>query len=263
MDKTNTIIKIKSEIERRRKFLIERSYDLSVDMSSVERTRIQSILDNRESPSRPADIITLMKQFCTSAFSYAPLRRYLASFINDLPLRDTIDTALSRAFSNSAFLDDSNWTPEGLGRLALCIQKNEKYDLSRKQFNPRIISVLITGSVKLSNELKNGLDCFYNNISEVTTPAEMWELVLDFSRPIRNVGTALVCDFFKEMGFVRYVKVDHHFRKELPELVSGYAKCNQNPKESFILSQQIADSVVITPFHLDSILYLWGRYGRK
>jgi hypothetical protein len=85
---------------------------------------------------------------------------------------------------------------------------------------------------------------------------------MDFSRPIQNVGPALICDFFKEMGFVRYVKVDHHFRKEFPELISGNTECNQNPKENFMLSQQIADSDGITPYHLDAILYLWGRYGK-
>jgi hypothetical protein len=84
MGSTDSINKIRSVIERMRRILIERSYDDSFKMISVERTRIQSILENWESPSRPADIITLMKQFCTSAFSYAPLRKYLASLIGDM-----------------------------------------------------------------------------------------------------------------------------------------------------------------------------------
>lgn len=259
----NSVNEIRREIERRRKVLIEKANNSAFIMSYVERTRIHSLLENWESPARPADIVTVMKQFCTSAFSYAPLRKYLSTLLGDLPLRDTVQIALYKAFNNTAFLDDSSWTPHALGKLALTIQEKEKYDLSSKRFNPRIISVLISGSEKMSDELKNGLDSFYSKISSKVPPPEMWNLVLDFSQTIRNVGPALVCDFFKEMGFVRYVKVDHHFRKEFPELVVGIGNCSQNPRESFILSQEIADAIGITPFHLDSILYLWGRYGRS
>ncbi len=91
----------------------------------------------------------------------------------------------------------------------------------------------------------------------------MWELATEISKSINNVGVALICDFLKEIGFTRYVKVDHHFKREFPELISTSKKCKQSPKESFILSQELADSIGITPFHLDSILYLWGRYGDK
>jgi len=255
--------KIQLEIKRRRTILINLSYDNSFDMVPSERIRIQSILEKWESPSRPKDVTTLTKQFCSSAFSYAPLRKYLASLIGTFPMRDTIHIALCKSFDDNAFLLDSNWIPGSLSKLALKIQQKYNYDLSRKQFKPRIISVLITGSDKLSNELKNGLDAFYKKISDVTSPSEMWELAKNFSIPISNLGPALVCDFFKELGFTRYVKVDHHFRKEFPELISHLRTCDQNPKESFILSQKIADSIGITPFHLDSILYLWGRYGRK
>ena len=88
----------------------------------------------------------------------------------------------------------------------------------------------------------------------------MWALVEDFSKSIKQVGPALMCDFFKEIGFVRYVKVDHHFSKQFPKLVKQKEDCGLSPKRSFILSQEIADAVGMTPFHLDSILYLWGRY---
>ncbi len=147
--------------------------------------------------------------------------------------------------------------------MAKKIQLRENYDLSRKQFNPRIISVLLTGTIVLQKELSRGLDDFYQKISNANTPIPMWELALEISRSINNVGVALICDFLKEIGFTRYVKVDHHFRKEFPELISASQTFRQSPMESFILSQELADSVGITPFHLDAILYLWGRYGKK
>ena len=86
---------------------------------------------------------------------------------------------------------------------------------------------------------------------------------LEVSKSINNVGVALVCDFLKEIGFTRFVKVDHHFKREFPELLSTSKTCKQSPKESFILSQELADSIGITPFHLTRSLYLWGRYGDK
>ncbi len=259
----NLLQRIPIEIDRRRTLLVKYSYDSSYPIVPVERMRIQSLLERWEVPLRPEDKQTLTKQFCVSAFSYAPLRRYLASFIDNLPMRDTIPLSLSKAFDNSDFLEDSNWSPESLHKLALRIQAKSNFDLSRKQFNPRIISVLLTGTIFLSNELRNGLDKFYHTILSASTPITMWKLAEEFSKPISNVGVALICDFLKEIGFTRYVKVDHHFRREFPALISDLKNCKQSSKESFILSQEIADSIGITPFHLDSILYLWGRYGNK
>lgn len=252
---------IKVEIERRRLLLIKSSYSKSSYFDPIERERIQSILERSETPSRPSDPLSFTKQFCVSAFSYAPLRKYLTSFIGNIPMRNTIQIALSKALECNDLLMDENWTPESIYQLALSIQKIKRYNLTSKQFNPRIISVLITGSEVLANELKNGLDSFYHKLSNKTKPNEMWEYAQDFSKPINNVGVALICDFFKEMGYTRYVKVDHHFRREFPEIISdGSVICRKSSKENFILSQEISDAIGITPFHLDSILYLWGRY---
>lgn len=255
------LIKIRDELERRRKILINLSYDNPSPMEPSEIIRTQAMLERWESPSKPGDIPTLIKQFCVSVFSYAPIRNYLSELIGSIPTRDTIAQALYQVFNQDEFLVDSNWLPKSLGKLAETIQKKNKYDLSRKQFKPRIISVLRSGTVKLGQELIDGIDSFYNRISNVTQPHDMWKLANDFSAPIEQVGPALICDFFKEIGFTRYVKVDHHFKKELPKLVILIGSCKLNPKQSFILSQEIADAVCMTPFHIDSILYLWGRYG--
>jgi hypothetical protein len=253
---------IRQELERRRELLIHFSNDQTFPMDQVERSRIQSILEHWEIPVRPNDIPSLLKQFCVSAFSYAPLRKYLKTQIGVLPMRDTVALALSKAFINDEFLIDSNWFPESLYNLALRTQNICQFDLSRRQFRPRIIAVLLSGSIKLEQELNGGLDEFYARISKVSKPAEMWKLVNDFSSAIDLAGPALICDFFKEIGFSRYVKVDHHFRKEFPQLLNEMKFCGQNPKQSFILSQEIADSVGVAPFHLDAIMYLWGRYGK-
>jgi hypothetical protein len=164
---------IREKIEERRMLLIEWSYDQTFGMSSVERARIQSMLERGESPARPENITKLMRQFLTSAFSYSVLRKYLASLIDDIPMRDTIHLALCKAFNCNAFMVESNWTPEGLYGIALSIQEKQNYDLSSKQFNPRMISVLLTGSEKLSLELQNGLERYFQQISSVIDPSAM------------------------------------------------------------------------------------------
>lgn len=256
-------IKIQKELERRREILIRLSNDDSFIMSSVDRGLIKSLLERWEVPDRPSDIPTFMKQFCVSVFSYAPLRKYLTNLIGDIPMRDTIARALSLAFNENEFVPNSNWFPETLGELAAKIQVVNKYNLASKQFRPRIIAVLLSGTAKMAKELVNGLDNFYKMIPKVTEPSDMWELVNDFSRPIKQVGPTLICDFFKEIGFTRYVKIDHHFKKQFPGILPPGWDCNKNTKHSFILSQEIADKIGMTPFHLDFILYLWGRYGSK
>ena len=254
---------IRQELERRRTILICLAQDLSFPMEIVERSRIQSILEHWEIPLKPASIPDLVKQFCVSAFSYAPLRRYLKTQIREIPMRDTVALALSKVFNKADFLIDSNWLPKALNELAVTIQSENRYDLTSRQFNPRITAVLLSGTMKLGQELENGIELFYSKILKVTKPLEMWNLVNEFSSSIDQVGPALICDFFKEVGFVRYVKVDHHFRREFPTLLNDLTSCGKNPKQSFILSQELADAVGITPFHLDAILYLWGRYGGK
>jgi len=190
---------IRNEIERRRSLLIKLSYDKASMVAPVERQRIQSILERQESPSRPEDIPTLVRQFCASAFSYAPLRRYLSSLIDNIPMRDTIHVSLSKAFGNEGFLSDSTWEPDALHDLAFRIQRIENYDLANKQFKPRIISVLLTGTQVLSDELKNGMESLYHKIECANKPSAMWDMAKDFSRPINNVGVILICDFFKEI----------------------------------------------------------------
>jgi hypothetical protein len=255
---------VRKEVARRREILIAGSHDASFALELTERKRIQALLERWQTPDRPATIPELMKQFCVSAFSYAPLRNnFLKPLIGSIPMRDTIARALSLGFDNKEFLSDASWFPEPLGEVARRIQASNKFNLSSRQFKPRIIAVLLTGSIRMTKELSEGLDPFYRRIGEVTDPPDIWRLVNDFSSTIDQVGPALICDFFKEIGFTRYVKVDHHFRAQFPQLVLSKASCRNNPRRSFILSLEIADAIGITPFHLDSIMYLWGRYGIK
>ena len=154
----DSLRKVITEINRRRKRLIELSYQDNTPIVPVERERIQSLLERWESPTRPTDVESLMKQFCVSAFSYAPLRKYLISVIGDIPMRDTIAITLSKVFNENEFLTDSNWSPTSLHKLASRIKSREKFNLSRKLFKPRIISVLLSGTKFFEGELSQDLD---------------------------------------------------------------------------------------------------------
>jgi thermostable 8-oxoguanine DNA glycosylase len=113
-------------------------------------------------------------------------------------------------------------------------------------------------------KLKNGLASFYKELDEINNkPAQnIWDYLLEFPKNIHNVGSALICDFIKGVGYKNFVKVDHHFKKEFPQLL-GFANCDKlTAKEHFILSREITELLNISPFHLDHLLYQWGRYKK-
>jgi hypothetical protein len=187
----------------------------------------------------------------------------LRPLVGELPSIKNIDKALSLAFDNEEFLVEENWTPEGLLKIATAIQSVENYNLDSREFKPRIIAVLLTGMEKMKAELVNGLDAFYREIDSVREPVAMIRLINSFSRVIKNVGPVLVSDFFKNIGFTNYVKIDYHFRNEFPKLMTFKThKKDLSFRESFILSQEIAKELGYTPFYIDALLYLWGRYGK-
>lgn len=72
------------------------------------------------------------------------------------------------------------------------------------------------------------------------------------------MGTGLVCNFFKELGLLQYVKVDVHVKDFLENLNTDCKKLNQ--KRNFILSWLLAKEAGMEPFYLDKILYVGGKY---
>ena len=125
-----------------------------------------------------------------------------------------------------------------------------------------MISVILDGTKEMGQRLEFGIERFYHELEEInkSTGEEMWKYVAEFARQIYNVGTALICDFLKDIGCDRFVKVDHHFKKEFRSLL-GLNDCKKlSSKEHFIWSQEISNLLEMSPFHLDHLLYQWGRY---
>jgi hypothetical protein len=255
---------VRGELIRRKNLLISFSKDEDIPMDDLDKKCIISFFEKGNYPERPANIHHLMKKFFTSCFSYALLRKYLTSVAGSIPDPFMLPSCLASVFSVKDFLIDKNWSPELLHELANKIQRKTKYNLESKEFKPRMISVLLRGTEEMAKRLENGLNSFYMELELINTKsgADIWVFVLDFSKNIYNVGPNLICDFIKGIGFERFVKVDHHFKREFPKLI-GFNDCHSlSDKEHFVLSQQLADFIQMSPFHLDHLLYQWGRYKK-
>lgn len=260
----NEIKYVHAELMRRRDKLIRLAYDQNIQMDKLDRECIISFFEHWEIPKRPKNIPDLMKTFFTCCFSYAPLRKHLSSILGSLPTSSTLPSCLSIIYSENGFLIDQNWMPNKLHDIAVKIQQKENFDLKKIKFKPRMIAVILDGSMEMEKHLESGVEKFYQELKEINRSSghEMWKFVSEFPRKIRNVGTALICDFLKDIGYDRFVKVDHHFKKEFPNLL-GLSDCKKlSSKVHFILSQDIANKLEISPFHLDHILYQWGRYKK-
>ena len=255
---------VHSELMMRREKLINFAYDQNIQMDKLDRECIISFFQRWELPERPKDIPGLMKTFFTCCFTYAPLRKYLSSICGSIPTPTMLPKCLSVIYSEEDFLADQNWTSEKLHDIAKRIQQKEKYDLKSNKFKPRMVSVILDGTKEMERRLEGGIAKFYLELDSIndSTGKEIWEYVSEFPKYIHNVGTALICDFLKDIGCDRFVKVDHHFKKEFPSLL-GLSDCKKlNAKEHFILSQEIATMLEMSPFHLDHLLYQWGRYKK-
>ncbi|MCB0458533.1 MAG: hypothetical protein KDC74_00755 [Flavobacteriaceae bacterium] len=255
---------IRSELKNRQEKLIKFAYDQNLQMDDLDRENIIDFFENGNIPKRPEGIPNLMKSFLTCCFSYAPLRKYLTSIERKIPTPDRLPNCLAEIYSEEKFLIHDNWTPNRLHDIANNIQKKERYNLESKKFKNRMISVILSGTQVIEGHLKNGLDKFYIELNALNRSSSevMWNYVLEFQKHIYNVGPALICDFLKDIGCDRFVKVDHHFKREFPYLL-GLDDCKKlSSKEHFILSQKISDSLNLSPFHLDHLLYQWGRYKK-
>lgn len=244
--------------------LIALVHESAAPMEKLDRECIIEFLDKWETPPKPKSTILLMKTFFTSCFTYAPLRKYLSSVAGHILSPDCLPNCLAKIYSEKSFLHEHNWYPQEIYKIAGRIQQKEQFDLKSKQYKPRMIRVLLDGSKEMEQRLNHGINGFLKELDKTNeqSGAEIWKYVLEFQSNIYNVGTALICDFIKNIGYDRFVKVDHHFKKEFPELM-GYQSCKTlSPKEHFILSQEIADLLNMSPFHLDHLLYQWGRYKK-
>lgn len=259
------VSQVRRELERRREILAKLARDQNAPLDKLDRQEIILYLERGLLPARPHAVTDLMKAFVKSCFSYAVLRNFCVSILGEIPTPETIGECLARVFNFGSFRLEETWLPIKLRSAAEQIQAREQYDLNSNEPRPRMVRVLLDGSAEMGRRLDKGISAFYTSLDKVTQrdPEFVWKYVEDFSDPIYNVGPALICDFLKEIGYSQFVKVDHHFKKQFPTLMYSGDDCKAlSPKRHFILAQHLADRLGMTPYHLDKILYDWGRYGK-
>ena len=140
--------------------------------------------------------------------------------------------------------------------------KQNTWNSYTKQPESRIVLSLATALPKVKMEVLSDPLAFllrYDRIS-MDHPGRAFDLATRFSEGIIEMGNPLVCNFFKELGLLYYVKIDVH----VGDFVSSIAFCKQfNKKEQFILSWLLAKEAGMEPFFLDKILYVGGKYAKQ
>jgi hypothetical protein len=126
----------------------------------------------------------------------------------------------------------------------------------------RIVFSLSTALPKVRKDILLNPINFYTKADELSMkhPGRAFDYAENFSKEIKKMGTGLVCNFFKELGLLQYVKVDVHVKDFLENLNTDCKKLS--PKRNFILSWLLAKEAGMEPFFLDKILYVGGKYGK-
>lgn len=255
------LTEIRTELARRQQLLIGLAHSPNSPMEVIDREGIINVFEKNLPPKKPTTIPELMKFFLTSCFSYSPLRKYLTRVTGHLPSQLELPSCLNKVYDEAAFLDDRNWFPLELARIAARIQSSQNFNLDSKQFKPRMIVVMITGGPPMAKRLSNGLEPFYLEVENACeNPDKMWNYVTEFSAPIHQVGASLITDFLKDIGFDRFVKIDHHLKNEFPKLLPSSSCRELSLKQQFTLAIDLSEKLGITPSKFDNLLYQWGRY---
>lgn len=272
------LLQIKKEILEKEKELIDQAQiGNRLDTTHTDMV-LNSIRDNRI-PDHPKDLNRLMLQFITSALTYTVLREELKRQFKQIfdkdgyPVLDDYRFLLSKIFHETKFINETNWHPEKLLEIAEAIQGKNAYDLKSKKPKPRIIAVLLTAPPVINAIFGNNLQKKYEEIEKIqdipdaiNRAVKLWSFAENVhkyeGKKIRNVGTALVCDFLKESGFKNYAKIDFQMIKAISDLIGGGCK-KFNNFDLFVATQWIAQNIEMTPFRLDKILYVHGWMNGK
>ncbi|MDD5452200.1 MAG: hypothetical protein PHT49_09935 [Desulfovibrionales bacterium] len=135
--------------------------------------------------------------------------------------------------------------------------------VSTKKHRPRLVLSLATALPKVKQEILADPESFWDMYDKVSRqhPGKAFDYAKEFSSGIIQMGPPLICNFFKELGLLYYVKTDVHLGNFLKQLASSCKKLKE-PKEQFILTWLVAREIGMEPFFLDKILYVGGKYAK-
>jgi hypothetical protein len=256
---TINIEKLRQELERRKKLLIDYAHDQSVSIDPTERRHIIEFIEHENLPKKPTNEIQLLKEFVSSALSINQpphrIRGRLQSILGEIPLGDTIPICLNLLFDEPKFLDNRNWNPKNLEKLS-----NDLLDKNNDSFKNHILITINSISIIMQKELSYGLDNFFEKIANEIKlgPENAWKFMEKFTKEIKNVGPGLMSDFLKNVGFPEFVKIDQRLKVEFPEFINEFNL--KNAKSMFISAWKLCAKLNITPFVFDHILYQWNKF---
>jgi hypothetical protein len=144
----------------------------------------------------------------------------------------------------------------------LRLAKSTEWKSFSKQHRPRLVLSLATALPKVKREILADPESFWLEFDRTSRehPGEAFDCAKTFSVGIIEMGTPLICNFFKELGLLYYVKTDVHLGNLLKQLASSCKKLRE--KEQFILTWLLAREIGMEPFFLDKILYVGGKYSK-
>jgi len=164
-------------------------------------------------------------------------------------------------WGNVVLQDQGEPPASDLSALVQSLRRAGEADWSSFSKRPRsrIILSLATALPKVRREVLPDPVAFLDRLDEVSrrSPGQAYEAARRFGDGILQMGTSLVCNFFKELGLLYYVKVDVHVGDFIDELEPTRAL---GAKQQFVLGWLLAREAGMAPFFLDKILYVGGKY---
>jgi hypothetical protein len=165
------------------------------------------------------------------------------------------------AWGNALLGEEGKAPVTDLPALVQALRRAREADWSSFSKRPRsrIILSLATALPKVRRDVLANPTAFLDRLDELSRrhPGRAHEAADRFAEGILQMGNPLVCNFFKELGLLYYVKVDVHVGDFIDALT---LKHDLGPKQQFVLSWLLAREASMPPFFLDKILYVGGKY---
>lgn len=229
----------------------------------------------------------ILNTFVVSACSYSRMQDYFGIY-SPRTICKLNEKFISKPFCGTPNLDYRDWENITLNfgnellkesrsskasNLKELVEKLKAENLSTNIPKNRIVFTLATGLPVVKKRIfdNSSAENFikeYDEISKVN-PGRAYDNAYQFQKNITQMGTPLVCDFFKNLGLLYYVKFDFHV-KSFFEAINTFSEIENKIKEirgkkekkEFVLSWLLAKEIGMEPFFMDKILFIGGKYEK-
>lgn len=284
IDKLNSIKEDKlkeiiCEIHRKEQWVVGNVVKEGI-FDKTHKNMVLDFVKDRKTPVRPETINKLFIQFISSAFSYNRIRNQLRKLNREIfknpnyPIREDHLRILAYLLDDPRLKNEEYWHPLNFNKLIsdlLAKGDYHKLKIMSDYWLNHIIQILSTCPKRFAEFTLNDPILFYKKVDELINAKKtlnvynraenLWNFALFLSEGIRNVGVNLICDFLKECGFTEYAKMDIHMIRSMSEILKTNNCKELDSFDSFLVAQWLSEKVEMTPFRLDKILYVFGKYN--